>query len=473
MGAAPDGNDTKGMSNGNSIPAPPRGWVHRLVSAQGIFGRALQSSIVVSGAYSASQVLRLASNLVLARVLFPEAFGLMALVTVVMVGLQMLSDVGVGPSISQHARGDDPAFLNTAYTINVVRGAILWVLSCLVAYPMSVFYEAPPLAQLVPAAGLGLLIAGFVPTRVETAHRHLRLVRVTLLDLAANFIAVISMVILAVITRSVWSLVIGQIIGHLAKIFLITTQLPGHKNRFAWDRQAGKDLIGFGKWIFLSTLCAFLLMQGDKMILGAYLTLGDLGIYNIGFFLASFPVLMAGAVTGRVMIPLYREQPASGHAAHVHRRRIRKLRFLLTGSILLLLGGLSLFGVPIIDLLYGQRYAQAGAIVVLVACVQMVAALGMTYDQAALAAGDSRGQFFVMALRAAVQTAGILVGIRLAGLYGALAGQAAALLLLHGALAMLARKHKAWDPLHDLVYLCSAVSLATLAIWVNRAALGF
>ena len=69
----------------------------------------------------------LASNLILTRLLFPEAFGLMALGSVVLVGLQMFSDAGIGPSIAQSPRGDDPEFLDTAWTAQVLRGVILWL----------------------------------------------------------------------------------------------------------------------------------------------------------------------------------------------------------------------------------------------------------------------------------------------------------------------------------------------------------
>ena len=461
------------MNNGTAPAAPRGGWIGRMMAAQGLFGRALRGSVVIAGAYGVAQALRLASNLVLARLLFPEAFGLMALVTMIMVGLQMLSDVGISPAISQHARGDDPAFLDTAFSINVLRGLLLWLMACAVAYPVAVFYEAPQLAQLVPVAGLGLLVAGFNTTRIDTAMRHLALVRVTLLDLAANFVGVAAMVVLALVTRSVWALVIGGILANVAKLVFMRLWLPGHRDRLRWERDAARDLIGFGKWIFLSTLCAFVLLQGDKMIFGAYLSLADLGIYNIGYFLASFPILLAGAVTGRIMIPLYRERPEAGEAAATHDRRIRRLRYLLSAGIVGLLGLLAFFGVPLIDLMYGERYARAGAVVVLVACVQMVPAMGSTYEYAALAAGDSRRHFFLQATRAAVQAVALLVGINAGGLYGALAGQAIALLLLHAGLVLLARKHKAWDPVHDLVFLVLSVALAALAIGWNRQALGF
>ena len=431
----------------------------------GLFARAMRGSAFTAGSYAISQVIRLGANLVLTRLLFPEAFGLMALVSVVLVGLAMFSDMGVGPAISQHPRGDERAFLDTAYSINVARGGLLWLLTCTLAYPVAALYDAPDLRLLLPVAGITLLIAGFNPTRIDTANRHLLLGRLTLLDLMAQFIGIAAMLVLALVMQSVWALVIGAIFGSAAKLVILSKWLPGPANRVRWDKEAAHDLIHFGKWIFLSTACGFLLAQGDKAIFGAYLSLQELGVYNIGYFLASFPVLLAGAVVGRIMIPLYRDHPPAASAANF--TKMRRLRFGVTGGTLILLAVLALTGVALVEVMYDARYAGAGAIVVAIACMQMPGVVGMTYDQSALAAGDSRTYFLLMALKATVQTAAFLIGAAQGGVMGALLAQAIALVLLHPAIVLLARKHRVWDPVHDAVFLGLAAGLAGLALWSN------
>ena len=97
--------------------------------------RVMRSSALTVGGFAFSQGLRLASNLILTRLLFPEAFGLMALVSVFMMGLQQFSDVGVSPAILQSKRGDERDFLDTAWTIQVLRGAGLFLVGCGLAWP--------------------------------------------------------------------------------------------------------------------------------------------------------------------------------------------------------------------------------------------------------------------------------------------------------------------------------------------------
>ena len=110
-----------------SQPSGLTAKLRSLTESRTLGARALRSSFLAVGSYGAQQALRLASNLILTRLLFPEAFGMMALVFMVIQGLNMFSDAGVSPAIMQSKRGDDPRFLNTAWTLKVGRGVILWL----------------------------------------------------------------------------------------------------------------------------------------------------------------------------------------------------------------------------------------------------------------------------------------------------------------------------------------------------------
>lgn len=445
-------------------PRVPRRFA-RLLRDEGWGGRVARGSAFVILGYGASQAIRLASNLVLTRLLYPEAFGLMALVTVAIVGLSAFSDVGVGPAIAHSRRGDDPVFLHAAYTLQVSRGFALWLGACLLAWPISRFYGEPELALLLPVVGLSSIVTGFNSVAVETAHRHLLLGRVTLIELASQLVGTIAMVVLAWATRSIWALVLGGTVASVVKLALTHLCLPGPPNRFGWEPAARAELMRFGRWIFLSTLCGFLLSQGDRIILGKYLSLEMLGVYNIGFFLASFPLLLGRSLMERMVIPLYREHPPAESPANF--ARLRRMRGILSAGILGMLGLMALTGVPLVHLLYDPRFALAGPIVVLIAVAQMPQVIGLTYDFAALAAGESRRFFMMMAPRAAAQTLLLLSGVHFLGLAGALGGQALASLLTYPLTVRLARRYGAWDAPHDLLFGALALALAALALGLH------
>ncbi len=440
-----------------------------VLAGQGLAARAVRSSTWTVLGYGGAQMLRLASNLILTRLLFPEAFGVMALISVFMMGLAMFSDVGVTPAIMQSKRGDDPDFLNTAWTIQVARGFALFFVSCGLALPLAAFYQEPQLAQLIPAAAIALVISGFNPTRLDSANRHLNLGQVTLIDLGTQVIGVLSAILLAWWLQSVWALVISGIISVIAKLVLLTVLLPGERNRFRWEKISASELVHFGKWIFFSTVAGFLYSQGDKVILGKFLSLDLLGVYNIGYFLASVPLLLGAALVQKIMIPLYRERPPEASPANF--RKLQKLRFSLTFGLMMAVILLACSGDLLVQLLYDPRYQGAGAVVVLIALVQIPPIIALTYDQAALAAGDSKRFFLLAAFKASAMVLALLIGTAEAGLLGALIGQGAAMLVIYPVSVWLARRQSAWDPLHDAVFFGLGTLGGGLAIWLNSAAL--
>jgi O-antigen/teichoic acid export membrane protein len=425
-----------------------------------LMARVLRSASWIVLGYGASQAIRLASNLILTRLLFPEAFGLMALISVVTVGLTLFSDVGIAPAIAQSKRGDDPDFLDTAWTIQVGRGFALWLAACSLGWPVALFYEQPLLASYLPVAALTLVVSGFFPTRIETAQRHLLMGRLTALDLVSQVLGIAAMVLLALAMQSVAALVIGGVIGTLAKLVLTHWGMPGQINRFRWEREAARELIHFGKWIFLSTMFWFFASQGDKAVLGKFLSLEGLGIYNIGYFLASFPLLLGLNVVSRVMIPVYREKADPA--------RLSRLRHGLSAGVIGLLVIMALAGPWLAGVLYDARYDASGAIVTMLSVALIPQALGMTYDQAALAAGDSRRFFVYSALRSTLQIALLILGVVGWGLIGAIVGLGLAMVLSHGVLIWLARAHGVWDPRHDALFAVLGIVAGVAALWLHR-----
>ena len=144
-----------------------------------------------------SQALRLASNLMLAKLLFPEAFGIMAIVNVVIQGLMQFSSVGVSPAIMQSPRGDEPVFLDTACTVRAARGLLLFLTACPLAWPLAQILEEPLLTQILPMAGLARLIAGLNPMALDTAKRHLRWGRLTSVEFALQIAGLVLGIALA------------------------------------------------------------------------------------------------------------------------------------------------------------------------------------------------------------------------------------------------------------------------------------
>lgn len=409
--------------------------------------------------------MRLGGNLVLTRLLMPEAFGLMALIAVLLTGLKLFSDIGIGQSILRSSRGDEPAFLDSAWTLDVIRGFALWGLACVLAWPMAYVYGLPALGPMVAVAGLSLVVSGFEPTRVDTAVRHMQLGRVTLFDLLAQALGLLLTVALTWVTGSVWALVLGQLAGAVIRLALMRGGLPGHRNRFRLEPAAVTELLGFGKWIFVSTIAGFIVSQGDRVILSSFLGFEMLGIYTIGQTLAALPLMVAAALVGRLVLPLYRDHPPAASPANF--AALRRWRFILSGGLLVLSALLAVGGQELIALLYDQRYRQAGAVLVLLSVALMPQLIAISYDQIALSSGDSRSFFLLTAARGGLFLLCVGLGAAMAGLIGVIAGQGLAAVLSYPLIARLARRYGAWDASHDLIVGLAFTSVAVSAIWVN------
>lgn len=431
----------------------------------GLMQRIMRSSAFTIIGFGGQQAIRFGSNLILARLLFPEAFGTMALVTVLLVGLTMLSDLGIQPAIQSSKRGDEPDFLNTAWSLNLVRAGVLFVVACALAWPMAWFYDEPLLLQLIPVAAISMLLLALEPTRAETASRHMALEKVTIMELTAQAISVAVMLILAWLTRSIWALVIGNLVAAGARAALAWVMLPGISNRWHIDRESARELVSYGRWIFFSTVAGFIVLQSDKLILGKFLSIEELGLYNIGFFLAGFPLMLGQLLVQRLMIPIYRASPPSESTENF--AHLRRIRFMLSAFLVAGVTPLALGGVYIVDLLYDARYAASGAVTMIVSMALLPQMLGLTYDQVTLASGDSRGFFTLNATRAALLVALLLILVPMLGIPGAPLAMASTALLSYPLQLMLARRHGAWDPLHDAVMALVALGLMALVLWVH------
>src|ERR1700691_4185837 len=133
------------------------------------------------------QALRLGKSLILSRLLFPDAYGEMAIVWAVLSCLDLLSDVGLPPGIIRSTRGDDTLFLNTAWTMKIIRGAVLCGVTAAIAYPLSRFYAMPHLAVLLPIAGFSIFLEGFSSTKTYSYLRQMHYGRISAIGLVDEF----------------------------------------------------------------------------------------------------------------------------------------------------------------------------------------------------------------------------------------------------------------------------------------------
>lgn len=373
-----------------------------------------------------AQLLRFGGNLLLAKLLMPEIFGLMAIVNTVLVGLHLFSDIGIGPGIIQSSRGDDPAFLNTAWTVQVLRGVALCLASCALAVPAAAFYGQPRIGALLAVSGVTALISGFNSTRWHSMYRNMSLARVSLIDLGSQAVGLVVMLLWALEDPSPWALVAGGIASSLAQLVLSFTALHGIRNHFQWERRALDQMLHFGRWIFLSTLLTFLVMQSDRLIFGKLLDLGTLGLYSIAAGIASMPSLLFSRIGPNVFFPVFSRVHNAGEDLQPVFERVRRPWLILGGWIL---AGLAGGGQAAIDLCYLPPYAGAGWITQLLSLAAWFGILEMTNGAGLLARGHAQWVAACSAGKLLGLLVLITVGFHLGGFEGAVIGLVASEML--------------------------------------------
>lgn len=411
-----------------------------LVSGQGTRSRAIRGSLWTVAGFGGGQVLRLGANLILTRLLAPEAFGLMALINVFLIGLEMLSDIGVHAAIIHNKRGDDPDFLCTAWTIGVIRGAVLFVAACLIAWPAAVFYDEPGLALMIPVSGLIVLITGFQTTAMAQHNRHMKLERLTALQLAAQAINLIVMVLLAWQMRSVWALVIGGVSGAAVQVTLAHFLLPGIKHRISLNGDDVREIVRFGKWLFFATAIGYLAGQAsDKLALGKLVDRETLGIYSMAFMLAQLPSSVVTMLIGRVLYPALAESLRRDCSSFGE--KLQRARTAIWPPLMLLILGLGFFGPLTFRLLWDPRYHAAGWMLQLMLAVVWLDGLNCSLNAALLARGDSFASAVQNAISLIIGIPGMIVGYTMFELPGLILGMTLGRLCAHFALhLMLSRR---------------------------------
>lgn len=230
--------------------------------------------------YSTSQVLRVASTLVLARILVPQAFGLVALVNVFLSGLQMLSDLGIGMDVVQHTRGDDPAFINTAFLIQAGRGLLLWLIAGMLAYPFARFYHQPAVLMLLLVGSLSVPLGGLTSGSLWGLLRHVDLSKYNALTVGSDFVGFVVSLVWALISPTAWALVIGRVAA-AASLVVASHWLAETPVSTKWDAKAAKEILAFGSGILVSTATGFLAGESERLVVGKFVTLTQLGCFSI------------------------------------------------------------------------------------------------------------------------------------------------------------------------------------------------
>lgn len=358
----------------------------------------MKGGAVALGGFGAAQGLRLASNLIMTRLLAPDAFGLMALVLSIEILIGMLSDLGLDASIVRSKKGDDPAFLATARTMQLARSLLIAAVMLAVAaalaplaaagvFPAASVYADPRLPWFMALMALSVAVTGFSAMRVALHNRTLNLVPVVRLELGAQVVSIVATVAGALAGLGAYSLAVGAIVSAGAKVIGSHVFLSGPPARFGFDRAHFNEIFGYGKWLLLASTLGWLAQRGDQVIFGALFDKVAFGLYSIG---------VIWIFTGRNLIELIQRRVAYPALAELHRERphdltrvYRRMRLVYEGGCLALFIAVVALADIAVEILYPDAYEGVAHFIRLLS-VSLLLAPYRLLSSVLLTGGDSR-----------------------------------------------------------------------------------
>lgn len=330
----------------------------------------------------------LVSTLVLARVLTPADFGLVAMATAVVALLELMGAFGFDSALIQR-QNTERRHYDTAWTFNVMFGVGVSTMLVLFAMPAADFYRDPRLELMLPALAVGALIGGFENIGTVAFRKDLNFSMEFKFLLAKRLAAFAVTVSLALAYRSFWALIAGTVAGKLIAVF-ISYLLHPYRPRLTLAARA--DLLHFSKWIFISNLIQFLHSRSTDFILGRTVGSHGLGTYNIAAEIATMPSTELVAPLNRAVYPAYAQLATAPDKLHE--------RFLEVFGIICLIAfpvavGLYCVSDLVVSVLLGPQWQEAAPIMQIMGLVGLIGALQSNMYLVVLAMGQPKANTYL------------------------------------------------------------------------------
>jgi O-antigen/teichoic acid export membrane protein len=213
----------------------------------------------------------------------------------------------------------------------------------------------------------------------------MKLGKITLFELILQVLGLSTLIVLVTWSPSILALGVGVVLGAIYKMVGSFWLIPRYSNRFAWEQDAIKEIISFGRWMFLATSVTFLNEQADRLILAKLLSFQLLGVYTIAYTLAGIPREIIKHLSYRVIFPTISnllDLPRSSLRTKIIRqRRLILMGFAILIAVLVTVGDL------VIAVLYDKRYTEATWMMPILSCGIWFSVLFYTTSPALLAIG--------------------------------------------------------------------------------------
>ena len=248
------------------------------------------------------QTIRLLRTIVLARLLAPDDFGLMGIALLVLSVLKRFSQTGFSEALIQKKEASD--HLDTAWTISLFRGVILFCILFIFSPHISLFFENPKTNSIIRVISFSLLFDGLRNIAVIYFQKNLEFKKKFFFQISGTVIDLFVTIPLALILKTVWALAIGHIVRSFTQL-LLSYRLSQYRPCFEFNLKKAEDLFSFGRWIFGSSILVFLITEGDDFLVAKILGATSLAFYQMAYKISNFPSTQLSLIVNQVTFPAF------------------------------------------------------------------------------------------------------------------------------------------------------------------------
>ena len=386
-----------------------------------------RSNLFATGfSFLAQAVIRLASSLVLTRILRPEAYGVVTVLLSVMFVVEMLADLGITVFIVREPNVEEPRYLNTAWTMRLVRAVSNGLVVFLFAPAIASLYHVPDLVTPLRVFALWFLFGGLESMSFPLAVRHGQARLQMYSELISTLFASLFSVIYCYYSRDYWGMVYGILLNRALTTLMSFHFYPQFRPKLQFDRLAARAIFRYTRLTVPSGILTLLLTQFDKV---AFLRLFDLrllGVYALGVNLATPIESVIGTVCHMVLYPRCAHDARTDPANLSRNYYTRNTR--LFASILVLPAGVGGAASLLIATLYDPRYASAAGVLRAFMLRATLSALATPAEVLLIAAGESQVILVGSVFRTLWTVAASLAGYYFFGFAGFVYGTASSVL---------------------------------------------
>ena len=366
-----------------------------------------------TGIYASSIAVRFLTSVALSHLLAPAILGVIVIAQTVRIGAELLGDLGLEQSVIRSAHGDDPRFLNTAWTVQLLRGGAISLL-CFALAPFFASLFGVSLAVMATIAAAPMLNA-LASTSVFSVARRLDIKGRNLFELIAETFGLLINITLALTMPTVWAPVLGLLLT-VAVRSAISYCLPHPRHHLLLDKAFIREILGFGKWIALSSAALYATSYSDRFYLGGLVSLQLLGIYGLARAISDLPVSLSNRLGYLVIFPVVAaDRETVGTASRAHLTPVRR-QFLSLAAIGI--ATLMAWSDWVVSLFYDSRYQAAGWMLFLLLSSSWVAVLAAFNEAVILGRSKPQAVSIANLCRILFLILGLPLGFHLYGLPG-------------------------------------------------------